>query len=623
MTRIVQRVAGPAFDVPEWTLVDVLRRAAREHGDKPAFLDAEGRPLATWSDVLARVERVAQGLVALGLRPGDRVAVVSDTRAEWVVADHAILMAGGTTVSAFRSFAPATLVDVIRTSGARFAFVEDVSVLEKAKDAEGVQRWILFEEGPVPEPLAKRTLTFGALRASTSRDEGELERRAAAVQPDDVAAIIYTSGTTGVPKGAMLTHRNLVSNSLASIQHLGLQPHPVGLAFLPIAHSYQRQSGVVVALLAGSVAFSSPSRLAKDLPRVRPTLFPAVPRLYERLFARIEETARALPAPRRRVFSAACAVARAVGRSKLEGRRAPLWLRVQHALFDGLVYAKVRKQAGLDRLDLAITGAAPMRRDLLEFFWGIGIPIAEGYGLTESAAPSTVNAPGAPRAGTVGTPLPGTQVALAEDGEVLLAGPHIFAGYDRMPEETREAIVEIDGERWLLTGDIGAIEGGALRIVDRKKELEVLDTGKKVAPSPIEERLKASDLVGEAVLVADGRKFVACLVQPDYEALLRWADTEGIAYDKARTRHGIDATGERGVVEVDAALLRDPRVVGRYQQDVDRVNAVIAEYERIQAFRLLPTALSADRGEITPTLKKRRKVILRERAEEVEALFNA
>jgi long-chain acyl-CoA synthetase len=372
----------------------------------------------------------------------------------------------------------------------------------------------------------------------------------------------------------------------------------------------------VVALLAGSVAFSSPSALSKDLPRARPTLFPAVPRLYERLYAKIQETVRRQPTLRRRVFAAAEKAARERGRRLLSGEKvAPSWL------FERLVYARIRRMTGFDRLDLAITGAAPMRPDLLEFFWGIGIPIVEGYGLTETAAPSTVNAPDAPRAGTVGSPLPGTEVALAEDGEVLLGGPHIFIGYDRMPTETREALAEIDGAMWMLTGDIGALDGQHLRIVDRKKEIEVLDTGKKVAPSPIEEKLKASPLVGEAVLVADGRKFVACLVQPDFEALLSFADEHGVAYDRARTREGLNATGERGTIEVDAALARDPRVIEAYGREVAKVNETIAEYERIKAFRLLSTALSADRGEITPTLKKRRKAILKERATDVDAMF--
>lgn len=633
--KLVQQAEGPALEVPPWTLVDVLVRAAREHGDKPAFLVPTAQPGAfetrTWAEVEAWARRLADGLLSLGLRRGDRVAIVSETRAEWAVADYAILMAGGVSVSIFPTIPGNGVRDLLADSGARMVFLENAAQVEKLLPLDlaplDVSRWITFE--PVPAPpgdFGKRTMSLAALeeegRRHTESDPEALPARMALVKPDDAAVVIYTSGTTGRPKGAILTHRNLVANSVASIDRLRLRMHPVGLSFLPLAHSYQRQSSVVLTLLAGCVAFSSPPRLAEDLRRVRPTLLPSVPRLYERLHERILAKVREERWTRRVIFAWAEETAIAHGRARLTGAPIPRGLARRHALFERLVYRKVRKMAGLDRLELAISGAAAIRQDLLCLLDGMGIRIVEGYGLTETAAPSTVNPPDAIRLGTVGPPLPGTKVAIAEDGEVLLAGPHVFPGYHERPEETAEAFVTLDGTRWFLTGDLGRLDpDGYLSIVDRKKELEVLDTGKKVVPMPIEERLKESRLVAEALVVATGRKLVGCLVQPHFEELLRWAAREGVPHEAGLTRRGLGPSGEECVLEVDPALVEHPRVRELYAREVARVNQELASFEQVKAFRVLASAFSAERGEITPTLKKRRKAILQERSADVERMF--
>ena len=621
---IVRRAAGGPLQVPDWTLVDVLQRAAREHPQRPAFLASDGAAERTWSEVAAWAQRVAHGLVAMGLRPGDRVAIISETRAEWVIVDAAIMMAGCVSVSVFPTLAPAAIREALRASRSRVAFVEGAAL---ADDALPVERWVRLDGAAADDDEAgKRAMTLAALEALGARAAADapdaVAARAARVRPDDVAAILFTSGTTGEPKGASLTHRNLVSNSLASIEHLQLRPHPVGLAFLPLAHSYQRQSAVVLTLLAGSVAFSAPDRLRADLPRVRPTLLPAVPRLYERLYARIEATAREQPRRRQRIFAWAAATAREHGRRVMSGGRVPLALRARHAFFDALVYRRIRGMAGLDRLDLAVTGAAAMREDLLCFFGGIGVRIVEGYGMTETAAPSTANPPDAVRAGTVGTPLPGVEVAIVDDGEILLRGPNVFVGYDGLPAQTAAMFADVDGERWLLTGDVGSLDDdGYLRILDRKKELEILDTGKNVAPMPIEERLKASALVAEAVVVAHGRKYVGCLIQPDYERLHAWARENGVTFDATRVEEDVGASGERGVVSTDRALLEDARVRALYAGEVAAANETLGGFEQVKGWRLLATALSPRAGEITPTMKKRRRVILETRRADVEALF--
>ena len=614
--------SGPhGAPMPDQTLTDVLLQAAREHGDRPAFLLRGAAPM-TWADVAARAQRIAQGLLSMGLRPGERVAIVSDTRAEWALADAAILMCGGVTVSVFSTLTPEQTSGLLRDSRARFAFLEDERQWQKlAPHAEAlpIGRFVLFDGAPAHgKRLARLSDVEAEGAAHATREPGMLAERIARARPDDVATLIYTSGTTGKPKGVVLTHRNFVASAEASIAALGLKRHCTGLAFLPLAHSYQRQNAVVVTMLAGSVAFTTPSRLAEELRAVRPTILPAVPRLYERMHERIHQTVARMPPHRRAIFRAAERAARAYGERALTGAPIPRGLALRHALFEALVYRRLRRQAGLDRLELAVTGAAAMRPDLLSFFHGIGVPIMEGWGLSETTAPATVNRPGAARLGTVGPPLPGVEVALDDDGEVLVAGPIVFQGYDGMPEDTREAFLERDGKRWFRTGDIGAFdEAGHLRIVDRKKDLEVLDTGKKVAPMPIEEALKASPWIAEALVVATDRKFVAALVQPDLERALSI-----VRVDDARVERGRGPSGDVVVVRVPEEVARDERLRAKVAEAVEGVNATLAPHERIREFRLVSEAWREETGALTPTLKKRRRVILQRHAALVEELFS-
>lgn len=625
--KLARRIAGPPFEAPDETIVDVVRRAARDDGSAPAFL-LDDRTVS-WREAEAWARRAANGLLAMGVRAGDKVAIVSETRAEWVVADLAILAVGGVSVSIFATLQGENVLRLMADSGARVAFVEDAAQLGKVRslpEAAAIDWIVLSGDAPREGAVGKRATTLRELEAA---GEGHalahpraLDERVAAVRPSDAAVIIYTSGTTGRQKGAVLTHRNLVACAASAIAHLGLRPQPTGLAFLPLAHSYARQNSVVVAMLAGHVAFSRPSRLQQDLPRVRPTLLPAVPRLYERMHARIWEKVRAMPARRQRVFRAAERAAVDMGRALLTRRAPSLGLRARHALFERLVYARIRREAGLDRLDLAITGAAAMREDLLCFYRGLGVRIVEGWGLTETSAPATVNPPDEPKAGTVGKPMPGVEVALAEDGEILVRGAIVFAGYHALPDDTREAFVEAEGATWFRTGDVGEIDDeGYLRIVDRKKELEVLSTGKKVAPTPIEERLKASPLVAEALVVATDRKLVGCLIQPDHSELLRWADARGVAYDASLTERARDPSGEEHVARVDPSLVQRDDVRALFAAEVARANEGLFPYEQIKSFALTAEAFRAERGEITPTLKKRRSAILRGRRDEIDAIF--
>ncbi|HWG89975.1 MAG TPA: long-chain fatty acid--CoA ligase [Candidatus Thermoplasmatota archaeon] len=623
-------VSGGSLEVPEKTLPAVLFETAARWGDKPAFLPGPGEAPVTWGEAARRVQEAAKGLLALGLQRGDRVAIVAETCPEWPLADYAILAAGGVTVTVFPTLTQEQTAFLLQDSGTRFAFVGTAALATKlagAREAAPALEALVGVGPEKPESLGSvRFLPLDGLldlgRRHAATFPRALEERLAGLRPEDVATLVYTSGTTGGPKGAMLTHRNFVASVAASVKALGLEPHPVALAFLPLAHVYQRQNAFLLTALGGAAAFSTPPTLAQDLPRVQPTLVASVPRLYERIHDQIERRVAGMLPHRRALFRAAAAFARERGRGLAEGREFTARERALHRLYDLLVYRRVRRLIGATRLQMAITGSAAIRRDLLEFFHGIGVPILEGYGLTETAAPTNVNLPGRFRAGTVGPPLPGVEQRLAEDGEILVRGPVVFLGYHNRPQDTAEAFVTIDGQAWFRTGDLGEFDDQRyLRIVDRKKELEVLDTGKKIAPVPLEERLKESPYVAEALVVATGRKYAGCLIQPDYAALLQWLGARGIPYDRTGVESGVDATGTTTVLSVGAAVLRHPQVLALYQQEVDRLNATLAPFEQVRAFRLVPAAFSVESGELTPTLKKRRRVILERHAALVEELF--
>jgi long-chain acyl-CoA synthetase len=337
--------------------------------------------------------------------------------------------------------------------------------------------------------------------------------------------------------------------------------------------------------------------------------------MYAQILKRVEEG----PAGKQRIFHRAADVAREYGRALSNGGQPGFGLRLRHAVFDKLVYGKLRDALGMTQMVVSITGAAAIRPDLLYFFQGIGVPILEGYGLTETSAPSNVNPPHKFRPGTVGPPFPGMEMTLAEDGEILMKGPNVFQGYYNLASETKDAFTE-DG--WFRTGDIGAFdEDGYLRITDRKKELEVLNTGKKIAPVTVEEKLKVNPFCGEALLVATDKKFAGCLIQPNFDALVAWADKNGVSYDKGKIVIKPDPTGAPTTYAVGRDLLEDPKVKGLYQKAVDECNAKCADFEQIKVWRLADHMFTVDRDELTPTLKKKRRVIHKNYKPLIDGMF--
>ncbi len=634
--------SGGPLVVPEESIPAQFYRSVERQPTRGCFMvrSRDDGPFETvsYADVARRVADVGNALLARGVRAGDKFAILSDTRPEWVIADLAILSAGATTVTVYPTLTADQIAYLLNDSGAVGVFVSDAAQLAKiaaiASKVKSLQHVIAFETAAAPAGLATTLADFEASgRAHAPRAPGALDARWRAVRPTDLCTIVYTSGTTGVPKGALLTHRNFVAAAGMIDDRLGLSKGGVmaggaTMAFLPLAHCYQRLVVFTVLALGHTVAFTTPSRLGADLAAVQPRLLASVPRLYERMYDQIQAK---VPKEKRRIFDAAESIAKAYGAATNAGRRPSLVLRVKHAVFDRLVYAGIREKIGARNLELVITGSAAIRPDLLYFFRGVGVPILEAYGLTETSAPSHVNAPSKFKVGTVGPVLAGMEMRLDADGEVLLRGPNVFMGYHNQPGETADAFTA-DG--WFRTGDLGAVDAdGYLRIIDRKKEIEVLSTGKKISPIVVEEGLKASPFIGEALLTATDRKFAGVLVYPRFERLLAWARERGIPFDESSVEKARDPTGAWIVHAVGADLAGHPDVRALYRNEIDRLNANFADYERVKVFRVMRRALTnpmlalplppGQDYELTPKLSKKRRVIVQNNRAEIEAMFTS
>jgi long-chain acyl-CoA synthetase len=596
-----------------FTLADLPFRSL-ERFPKPDALCrcGDGHP-RRWStqEFFDQVRALSLGLTTLGLRPGDRVALVSESRPEWVVSDLAVLTAGCVTVPVYPTLSAPQLWFILAESGARIAIVSNPAQAAKINEVSGgvhdLETVIVIEGDAergafrvltMAEAIAagQRTLAADARAADRYRDT------AAAVQPDALATIVYTSGTTGDPKGVMLTHRNIVSNVVATQGWLDLSPADRLLSFLPLSHVFERVVLFRCLFDGVSVYFAETmTSVARDLQRVRPTVMTGVPRAWEKFHAAIQDGLNALTGAKKALATWAIGVGYAHARLWLAGAASPPLLRLKRAVADRLVFAKVRSRTG-GRLRFLVSGSAPLSPAIGEFFFAINLPILEAYGLTESSPGISANPLAAPRLGTVGKPLPGVEVSIGPDGEILVRGPNVMQGYYKRPEATAETLAG----GWLHTGDIGQVSGdGYLTITDRKKDLIVTSGGKKIAPQPLENLLKADPLVSEAVLIGEQRKFPAALLVPDF----------------ARLEARIQAAALR--VASREELVRHPEVLRLYQDVLDRLNGSLAQFERVKRFALLPTEFTMERGELTPTMKVRRQVVEQRWRPLIDAIYTS
>ena len=572
-------------------------------------------------EVFDRIRDLSFGLRVLGVKAEDRVAIISEPRPDWLTTDFAVLASGAVSVPIYPTLPPNQVGYILADSGARVVVVSDeiqaVKVRSVWRELSQLKTLVVMEsvaahkvdEGNHYELSFESLLERGHQSLITGDGLGrKYKEDALAIKPDQLATIIYTSGTTGDPKGVMLTHGNVTSNILAAKTVVTLDDSDEALSFLPLSHAFER-TVVMLYLYSGvTVTFAeSLDTIGRDLQRVRPTVMTGVPRVFEKLHARIFSTVAEAAFVRRKMFGWALRVGQKTSQLNLENRAVPVSVRVQMTVADKLVLSKIRARLG-GRLRWVVSGSAPLAVDVAEFLFGIGIPVLEGYGLTETAPVLTVNPEGRQKLGTVGPALPHVTLRIASDGEILARGPNIMKGYYGNKHATDEAIR--DG--WLYTGDIGRLDtDGYLTITDRKKELIVTATGKNIAPSPIESALKKSPFMAEAMLVGDRRPYVVALLVPDFDMLV------------ARFGSG----NEREIVSWDATnskqLLDRADVESLFVGIVERVNRDLAPHEQIKRWRLLPAVFSISTGELTPTLKLRRRVVVERWSSFIGELYEA
>jgi long-chain acyl-CoA synthetase len=578
------------------TLCDIFYHSV-ETFRKPAHLlhkkDEAWSPISS-DAFLTAVEELSMGLRSLGIEKGDRVAILSENRPEWAYADLASLCAAAVDVPIYSTLTPPQILYILNDSGAKAIVVSNSTQLKKVQEVRA-QAPMLRHVIRMDDPAQSDTFSLEEIRVrgreALATDRGAVRKRADEVKPSDVATLIYTSGTTGDPKGVMLTHDNLVSNVQSSIRlFVGLGTKDTALSFLPLCHVFERMGGHYVMLRLGvTVAYAeSVEKVPANLAEVKPTLMLSVPRLYEKMYARVNEKVAADPALRQKIFRWAMGVGAQVFRHKVARTEPGPWLKLRFALADKLVFSKIKERVG-GRIRLFISGGAPLAREIAEFFGAAGLPILEGYGLTETSPVIAVNLPDRMKPGTVGPPLDGVEVKIAGDGEIITRGPNVMKGYYKKPEATAEVI---DKDGWFHTGDIGLLDAdGFLVITDRKKDILVTSCGKNIAPQPIENRLKTDKFFAEVVMIGNRRNYPAALVVPNFEVLEPWAKAQAIPFSARED------------------LVRKPEVVSFYQTRVAELLPELAQFERIKKLTLLAKEFSVESGELTPTLKVKRRVI--------------
>jgi long-chain acyl-CoA synthetase len=555
------------------------------------------------AEMLRRVAVLSKALHHLGVKRGDRVALYAPNCPEWHIADFAVLGLAAVDVPIYANESAERMTYILNDSGAKIAIVAGKVPIEQivgARENSPALEHIIAVSAPAD--LGGIVLRYETLIADhTEGDEVEYRHRSAEVTPDNLATIIYTSGTTGDPKGVMLTHSNLASNAIDSLTRLQYMPSDQGLSFLPLAHVFERTMDYVFMLCGISIAYvDSLEKVPQALLEVRPTIAAGVPRFYEKIYGNIMEKGRAATGLKKKVFQWATRVAQRSAGWRARGEKASLFAQLSWKVANRIAYSKIRDAMG-GRIRMLISGGAPISADLAAFFWAVGLPIYQGYGLTETSPVIAVNGEEANKIGTVGLPIPNVEVRIAEDGEILVHGPCVMTGYYGKPEQTREVFTE-DG--WFHTGDIGSLDAdGYLTITDRKKDLLKTAGGKYVSPQLIEGRLKSSRYIANAMVVGDRHKFVSALVVPQFDALEACAREEGKPY----------VSPAQAVAE---AWVRD-----LIQGEVDRWCANLAQYEKPKRVALLPDDFTIANGQVTLSMKLKRRVVEQRYKDVIDALY--
>jgi long-chain acyl-CoA synthetase len=597
-----------ADPLPAKTLVDYFDYAATSGKQELLISKVHG----SWTPVSAEefgrfTKGFALGLASLGVDRGDRVAILSENRPEWPMTDFAALALGAMTVPIYTTYLAPQVEYILKDSDAKVVVVSPAE-LPKVMEVRGrcpSLHDVVVVGGEVPNADHVHAWDAVARRGEQllQMDRLAFDERVASVEEDDFATIIYTSGTTGEPKGAVLSHGNFVSNVKATSSLFPVFDGMLALSFLPLSHVFERMVDYLYFSRRVTIAYAeSIDKLSENFGEVRPHIFAAVPRVYEKMLARVTTAVEAGSALKRTIFD--WGVKSGKERVALVERHkdVPGLLDMKVKIADKLVFSKIKARLG-GRFQFAISGGAPLAPEIAQFFWGAGVQIYEGYGLTETSPVLTCNRPEDYRIGTVGRPVPGVTIALADDGEVLVKGPNVMEGYWKKPEET-DKVFDADG--WFKTGDIGTVDAdGFLTLTDRKKEILVNAYGKNIAPAPIEGALKMVRYIASAVLIGDRRKFLSALLVPNFDRLETWARENGVSF-----RSPDD-------------LVRNPKVRALYQQTIDIVNGDEPSERRIRTFALVPKDFTIEGGELTPTLKVKRRVIVSKYGDLIDKMYSA
>ena len=556
-------------------------------------------------EIVETIEALSAALMDLGLKPGQRVGLLSETRPEWAFADMAILCVSGVTVPIYSTLPPAQIEYIIKDSGMEILFVSGIAAMQKILEIKNrvpqLRKVIVMD---APESLPDKVVSLSQLvtqgQSELQKNPGIVRDRNSMSKPEDVFTIVYTSGTTGIPKGVMLTHANIVSNIRAIFVFFQFRPDDRALSFLPLSHIFERMAGYYCLLYAGAtIAYAeSVEAMPKNLLEVRPTVLMSVPRVYEKFYSRIMDKVAAEHGLKKKLALWAFKIAEKKTEAMLQKKPPSFFFSIRYALADALVLSKIRNRLG-GRLRLLVSGGAALPRSLALFFHGVGFTILEGYGLTETSPVIACNRPDHFKFGTVGPAIPGVEIKIAEDGEILTRGPHVMKGYFNKPKETSD-VITADG--WFRTGDIGEIDpDGFLRITDRKKDLIVTSAGKNIAPQFVENALKPSRYVAQIVVVGDKRKFPSALVVPNMENLKKFAAANGISEND---------------------ILTHPAVLKEIQNDFDRLSLDLASFERVKKFALLENEFTVDSGEMTPSMKVRRNVVEKKYKDVIDEFYS-
>jgi long-chain acyl-CoA synthetase len=589
------------------TLGRLFLESCRAHAKPDRMLVKAGsawKPIST-AELETSVRHISLGLWALGLRSGDRLALLAENMPEWVMTDFATLGPGGVTVPIYASLLPEHIRYIIENSGAKIVVCSDRSLylkVEAVRDALPSIEHVILIRGEAPPgtlPLAEIMARGRQLEHSAPRSFEELTDR---VRPGDLASIIYTSGTVGPPKGVMLSHANFVSNIHSLTLCLEFRTEDMVLSFLPLSHVYERMATFLFIHVGATIAYAEGvESVAENMLEVRPTLVVSVPRLFEKMYARVMEEVLAASRLKRAVFFRALAVGKRYAAKVVAGERVPKGLALRNALARKFVFSKITARTG-GRIRYFISGGAPLSKDVAEFLYALGVVVLPGYGLTETSPVLTGNTPSAYRFGTVGRAIPGVELRIAEDGEILARGPNVMMGYYENEPETRQVMKA----GWFHTGDIGRLDAdGFLTITDRKKDIIVTSGGKNVAPQPIENLIQLSPFIANAVVVGSSRKFISALIVPHFDKLESYARAQGIPFaDRAE-------------------LCRRPEIIDFLLAEVGRRTAELAPFEQVKRIAVLDRDFEIETGEITPTLKVKRNIIEQKYAGLIESLYQA